>query len=126
MAVVVSMRVVMFVSVRVGPVVRQFARAAPQEHRPDPHNRKTRNNPENLRNPVRHDVARQKHGYEAENEHADRMRKRDHPAEERGVLRRALRTHQIRGNHRLSVTGFESVERAEPESQTDQRREQRP
>lgn len=72
----------------------------------------SRYRPENLRDLLRHDVLKQKHGGQAQQEHAHRMRKRHHRAQKSRVPDGAARTHQIRRHNGLAMSGSERVRRA--------------
>ena len=66
-------------------------------------------------NLLRQNVLREEQRRQTEEEHADGVRERHHPAEKNGVLRSAARADQVRGDDRLSVARRKRVNRAQSE-----------
>src|ERR1700687_1095710 len=115
------MVVIMIMMVMIVTVVMMMAggmNPLVQHPRTNSDNRQPGNRSQDPRHLFRHDVLKQKHGGQTQQEHAHRMRERHHRSQKNRVLDSAARTHQISRNNRLPMSGRERMRRAQNKSNT--------
>jgi hypothetical protein len=126
MLVVVVMRMIVLVMVVVSMIVSMIVLVVMmvpmgardlnpliEQHGSDPHNGKPRDRAQHGVNLLRHHEPREEQRRQTEQENGNGMGERDHAAEKDRMLRRSVRSHQVRRYYGLAVAGRHGVDGAQ-------------